>query len=220
MGFFLCFPIASHYPQYRLLVFPLKWVFWEVPTHAEWSFQYLEEHSNAAKAKDESQNLDTETTNVAEPMHSDSEIDDSAFLSNGDSIHREPGQSKDVFSFYCTHSLTFGRFIVSTSGIRFESSLSRHTPLPSNSDFSYPFTHILEMRKRNQRGIGALSKLTPSLDKLEIRLRDPEQDDYVMGQPRKVETVLLENLTERDKAFNTIIGFSGLKWQNLQGGWE
>lgn len=39
--FFVCFPIASRYPRYRYLVSPLKWTFWEVPTDAEWSFQYL-----------------------------------------------------------------------------------------------------------------------------------------------------------------------------------
>lgn len=40
--FFVCFPIASLYPRYRYLVSPIKWVFWDIPTQAEWSFQYLQ----------------------------------------------------------------------------------------------------------------------------------------------------------------------------------
>lgn len=30
--FFGLFPIASRYPQYRLLASPMKWLFWKVPT--------------------------------------------------------------------------------------------------------------------------------------------------------------------------------------------
>lgn len=31
--FFGLFPIASRYPQYRLLASPMKWLFWKIPTH-------------------------------------------------------------------------------------------------------------------------------------------------------------------------------------------
>ncbi|KAI9812945.1 MAG: hypothetical protein M1826_002728 [Phylliscum demangeonii] len=40
-GFFGLWPIASRFPRYRYLVSPIKWMFWDIPTHAEWSFQYL-----------------------------------------------------------------------------------------------------------------------------------------------------------------------------------
>lgn len=39
--FFAWFPISSRYPKYRLVVSPVRWLFWNIPTHAEWSFQEL-----------------------------------------------------------------------------------------------------------------------------------------------------------------------------------
>ena len=38
-AFFICWPISSRYPKYRYLVSPFKWVLWDIPTHAEFSFQ-------------------------------------------------------------------------------------------------------------------------------------------------------------------------------------
>jgi len=50
MTFFVCWPISSVYPRYRLLVSPFKLALWEVPNHAEWCFQYLQERAGVAKA--------------------------------------------------------------------------------------------------------------------------------------------------------------------------
>jgi len=33
--FFVCFPIASRYPKYRLVVSPLRWIFWGIPDSGE-----------------------------------------------------------------------------------------------------------------------------------------------------------------------------------------
>ena len=45
-AFFFCWPIASRYPQYRFLVSPLRWVFWDVPTHGKPKvFSFLQEAS-------------------------------------------------------------------------------------------------------------------------------------------------------------------------------
>ncbi|KAF2220621.1 hypothetical protein BDZ85DRAFT_203882, partial [Elsinoe ampelina] len=41
LAFFLSRPIASRHPQYRHVVNALMWIFWEIPTDAEWSFSYL-----------------------------------------------------------------------------------------------------------------------------------------------------------------------------------
>ncbi|KAL8636427.1 MAG: hypothetical protein Q9228_006177, partial [Teloschistes exilis] len=40
--FFGLFPIATRYPQYRLLASPMKWLFWRVPTDAEWAIARLQ----------------------------------------------------------------------------------------------------------------------------------------------------------------------------------
>ncbi|KAI5780818.1 hypothetical protein EDC01DRAFT_753066 [Geopyxis carbonaria] len=50
LTFFGCFPVSSRYPQYRLLVNPLKWALWNIPTNAEWAFAELR---LAAQAKRE-----------------------------------------------------------------------------------------------------------------------------------------------------------------------
>jgi hypothetical protein len=47
--FSVCLPISSLYLQYRLLVSIFKWTFWDVPTHAEWCFQYLQERAVVAR---------------------------------------------------------------------------------------------------------------------------------------------------------------------------
>lgn len=41
-AFFGLFPIASRYPDYRLLASPVRWLFWKIPTHAEWAVQSLQ----------------------------------------------------------------------------------------------------------------------------------------------------------------------------------
>ncbi|KAI9731937.1 MAG: hypothetical protein M1834_004388 [Cirrosporium novae-zelandiae] len=61
MWFFMCRPVASLYPKYRYLVSPVKWVLWNIPTNAEWSFQYLRR-----KAGD---TLSTEAKNEAHEKH-------------------------------------------------------------------------------------------------------------------------------------------------------
>jgi hypothetical protein len=40
--FFVCFPIASRYPKYRLVVSPLRWTFWGIPDNGEFlSFFFI-----------------------------------------------------------------------------------------------------------------------------------------------------------------------------------
>ena len=33
--FFGCFPIATNFPEYRLLVSPMKRILWKIPTHGK-----------------------------------------------------------------------------------------------------------------------------------------------------------------------------------------
>jgi hypothetical protein len=33
--FFALFPIASRFPDYRLIASPVKWIFWKIPTHGK-----------------------------------------------------------------------------------------------------------------------------------------------------------------------------------------
>ncbi|KFZ17840.1 hypothetical protein V501_01530 [Pseudogymnoascus sp. VKM F-4519 (FW-2642)] len=40
--FFALFPISSRFQDYRLLASPFVWIFWKIPTHAEWSIKSLQ----------------------------------------------------------------------------------------------------------------------------------------------------------------------------------
>ncbi|KAH7378192.1 hypothetical protein DE146DRAFT_701511 [Phaeosphaeria sp. MPI-PUGE-AT-0046c] len=40
--FFALFPLATNFPDYRLLVSPTKRLLWNIPTHAEWAIQYIQ----------------------------------------------------------------------------------------------------------------------------------------------------------------------------------
>ncbi|KAL5120432.1 hypothetical protein ACEQ8H_001722 [Pleosporales sp. CAS-2024a] len=40
--FFALFPIATNFPEYRLLVSPTKRLLWNIPTHAEWAIKYIQ----------------------------------------------------------------------------------------------------------------------------------------------------------------------------------
>ena len=40
--FFAIFPLSVKYPEYRLLLSPTKRILWNIPTHAEWSVQYVQ----------------------------------------------------------------------------------------------------------------------------------------------------------------------------------
>jgi hypothetical protein len=64
-----------------------------------------------------------------------------------------------------------------------------------------------------------LAKVMTGLDKLELLFRGEgrEGDMHDMRVKENTETVVLENMRGRDKAFNAIIGFSGMRWQSLQG---
>jgi hypothetical protein len=44
-GFFFTYPIATRLPQYRLVVSVFRWVFWEIPTHAELAILRLQERA-------------------------------------------------------------------------------------------------------------------------------------------------------------------------------
>ncbi|KAF2157389.1 hypothetical protein K461DRAFT_215317, partial [Myriangium duriaei CBS 260.36] len=50
LSFFLGRPIASRHPQYRHVVNALKWIFWDIPTDAEWSMMYLRQKAQETRA--------------------------------------------------------------------------------------------------------------------------------------------------------------------------
>ena len=210
MVFFICWPISSLYPRYRLLVSPLKWVLWDVPTHAEWCFQYLQERSAIAREAILSGTSDDAYIRTgAEPDHD----------SDSDSFHSalsfQLDEEKDILSFGCTYLHVPGRFVISTTSIRFVSSIF----LPYES-FHEPYSSLIEMSKQHTRSsiLSPVAKVTTGMDKLELWFRGEggSAGMHGMGEKGHARSVLLENMRGRDKAFNAVIGFSALKWQHLQ----
>jgi len=209
LNFFICWPISSLYPKYRLLVSIWKWTLWDVPTHAEWCFQYLQER--AAHAKEVIIPHGTEESLRQETSYDDNESasDESFYSARSKS---EDIEGTDVLSFRCTYLRTPGKFIISTVGIRFIP-LSRLLP---DHSFNKSFSALLEMSKRQTHKsiLSPLANATTGMDKLELRFRPEHAGPDMTGA--QAEAVLLENMRGRDKAFNAIIGFSGVRWQHLQ----
>ncbi|KAI9846357.1 MAG: hypothetical protein M1837_004210 [Sclerophora amabilis] len=106
-------------------------------------------------------------------------------------------EERDVMSFRGEWNRLPGRLIIYSDGIRFVRSF------PTKHEFwRRSFLELAEMRKRSG---SSLSKALSLDQHLEI--------DFTDGV-----TARIGAMRDRDEAFNTIIGFSGLQWQNLQAG--
>ncbi|MCJ1285422.1 hypothetical protein MMC26_004762 [Xylographa opegraphella] len=216
-AFFVTFPIASHYPKYRLLVSPFKWVFWDVPTNAEWSFAYLRRQAQVVREKLIARQVETDfldedahpplaaysghlTTTTAD---SDSDSD----TSPSPPFHTPPSTSSPpslppILSFPASHASHPGHLILSPSALTFRPT---HPTIHAAAAFTIPYASLAEMRKRAASASRLAALVTPH-ERLE--LRGGEGGVYVLRMGRE----------ERDEAFNAVVGVSGLRWQSLQGG--
>jgi hypothetical protein len=217
--FFVFWPISSLYPRYRLLVSPLKLALWDVPNHPEWCFQYLQQRAAVVRqalvlhdSDDNYVRTGQEEEVLSNSLDADSDTD--FFYSARKTDAEEPC---DILSFGCTYFHVPGRFIISTHGLRFETTLGKYLP---HENFNKAYTDLVEMSKRQTRSsiLTPLAKVTTGMDKLELRFRGREGGAgmHGMGEQEEAESVLLENMRGRDKAFNAIIAFSGVRWQHLQ----
>ena len=217
--FFLSWPISSHHPKYRYLASPFKWILWDIPTHAEWSFQYLRRQAQATREKIIGQKVekkyaselairfpsaatapsstpDIMVDGVASAALSSDEDEDWHSVRSVSSILSEA----DVMAFRVQWQGHRGRLIIYSSGVRFVQSL------PKKELWDLPFIEITEMRKSH--GSRAPKAKIPKLlavDQLTLKAMDGN-------------VFFLESVHDRDEAFNCIIGFSNLQWQSLQGG--
>ncbi|KAE8441809.1 hypothetical protein EG329_004262 [Mollisiaceae sp. DMI_Dod_QoI] len=219
LTFFVCWPIASLHPRYRLIVSPLKWVFWDVPNHPESCFQYLQERATVVKQAIQRHELEDirVRTGQDEPSGTETLMAGSDANSFHSATRTLSDNQLDILSFGCTYFHVPGRLIISTHGLRFASALGRALP---HESFYKPYSALIEMCKRQTRSsiLSPLAKVTTGMDKLELRFRGSEGGTgmHGMGEQEGAEIVLLENMRERDKAFNAIVAFSGLRWQHLQ----
>ena len=104
-------------------------------------------------------------------------------------------EASDIRSFRCQSHHVRGRLIIFSKGIRFVRSL------PKKELWRLDYLDLAEMRKVEGSTMSKLATLSP--DQLEIKSIDGSKFH-------------LEAMKERDSAFNSIVGFSGLQWQSLQ----
>lgn len=146
--FFLSRPIASIHPKYRHTVSPVKWIFWGIPTHAEWSFEYLSNQSELVRERLAGQRLEQQLAGGAEkngPLHDtvDSAIHEFACLFHG---HR-------------------GDLVISLDAFYFRRRSSQKIL------WRYPYTDLAEMWKIEQSLMKSTMKVQRPLA-LRLLLRD------------------------------------------------
>ncbi|ATZ48696.1 hypothetical protein BCIN_03g08810 [Botrytis cinerea B05.10] len=220
--FFGCWPISSLYPRYRLLVSPLKWAFWDIPTYPEWSLQYLQERGSSTLRKINLDASKDSTSRFESPQVMAELVDDNLHSPKAEKIHLQGlgldnvhEECKDILSFRCILHHVPGHLILSTKTIRFEALFSNILPC---KPFNKPYSELIEMSKRQTEELllAPLAKMTIGKDKLELKFRGEAGGDMHSARQNGHVVVLLENVRGRDKAFNSIAGFSGVRWQCLQ----
>lgn len=203
--FFVCWPISSLYPRYRLLVSPFRWGFWDIPNHAERSFRYLQERAAVVLQAIDEHDYE-EDRNSVDPLETAHP-------------HLSDISERDILAFACTYHKRPGQLVLSRTSLRFRPSAITKHAFFSPSSFEHPYTSLIEMTKhQNSSILSPLDNLTMGSDQLELTFRSacPGNEILRMDPENGVDTVILENVRDRNKAFNALIGFSGLRWQHMQ----
>lgn len=217
-AFFLCWPVSSHYPNYRYLVSPFKWVLWGIPTNSEFAFLYLRRQAQINREqliqKKVEESHFRELANPAVEEYSGCMITVPKIKVEGSASEDEDNdddddegwysacsttsvlEASDIRSFRCQSHKVIGRLVIYSKGVRFVRSR-----LPKKELWRRDYLDLAELRKVEGSTVSKLASLSP--DQLEIKCIDGIK-------------LHLEGMKERDEAFNTIIAYSGLQWQSLQ----
>ncbi|KAG9966189.1 hypothetical protein KCU61_g959, partial [Aureobasidium melanogenum] len=208
--------VAHFHPEYRHVVNAFNYIFWGIPNDADWSMKYLREKAQETRAgliekrvqeewdKDLSQqrgglaagSLDiptvTKTKWPGDDSSSDSEDDDAASFHTTDSSTSILG-GLDILSFRCSMHGIPGRLIIFSDGLRYQ----RTSPVASarKEVWRRLWPELVEMEKIDIKTAGLVKT-----NGIRLAFADGVE-------------VKLEHVRQRDKAFNCIIGFSGLQFQ-------
>ncbi|KAK6352514.1 hypothetical protein TWF730_009338 [Orbilia blumenaviensis] len=227
LWFFVSAPIASRYPRYRLVVSPFKWVFWGIPTHAD--IAYSEFRADAANAitdpdmkkksarrnakRKRAQDFETPVMVIDDDQDDGAEGDegyttspdiddeddyDPEELISPHDIERDPESLNGKHYFgviYCGFKCIYrghpGRLYLADYGLVFETEVNKKVMLEIR------WRDVKRIEKDESLSMGKIGKV------------------HALGLVKACgERVKFEAMLKRDVAFNRIIGFSGLQWQN------
>ena len=212
--FFFCWPIASRYPQYRLLVSGSRWILWGVPTNSERGFDYLrqqcEKVRKSAGATKTKQMQNEERTRLPidhlegfrrRDVYTDGLLNKE--LVPVDSPFDFP-QDAQLLSFRCRFDGTRGRLALTPEGLHFTRSV-KHKQL-----WTLDYQDIDELRKYHK--IDELESTASS----KSGSKRKDNSTILELQSRDDKLYKLEFKSARDEAFNYIIGFSRVQFKSLQ----
>ncbi|KAL9130871.1 MAG: hypothetical protein Q9175_006917 [Cornicularia normoerica] len=186
--FFGLFPIGSRYPDYRLLASPAKWLFWNIPNHAEWAIARLQIEGARQKTSgiDQEKSMDMETKALPGTGNGISTADHQEANKHSAAQDRSPNatnSSKPAVYLTDTNSK-----VPVHVGICFE------TAVGSRDQWEMSYDNMKRVEKINR-----LVKIGSGRDILFINKHD---------QP-----FTTANVTSRDEVFTQIIGYSSVSWQ-------
>lgn len=243
--FFASRPIASRYPRYRHLVSIARCVFWDIPTHAELAFRELRDKAMQTRLetteerqrdKQTAQAFDAPSNNhphdkpipslvieseepeadgdIHRRHHSESESSSSpgeALQDDGEEDQSLIGSKENILAFRGRCQSRTGRLSVTTTHLRFISDIPRAEGFIVKDHeviLDRPYSDLLEMRK-------AKTTASSKRSKMRQKLVPTPQLALVLTWTDGCET-RIEEMRKMDECFNTIIGFSGLRWQVCQ----
>ena len=198
-SFFLCWPISSRYPKYRYLVDPFKWIYWDIPTHAEMSLWDLRKRAvlhqlevdAKVKHQEDRNRQSNDHGNIDSIEHHDFEED-----------HHQTRSAPDleVFKFKVYSDGMSGRILIDRRGITF-------TRLRRSSWF-IPHVKLVEMRKESAPKSTKVKSLAQAGYRVFLFYTDDEG--------KICEQHIDADQGVRDEIFCIILGWSGIHWKALR----
>lgn len=153
-GFFVSRPIASKHTQYRRCVNAVGWIFWDIPTDAEWSLAYLEDKAQVMRQNFTEQHV--KSAHISGHMPAAGHIDASEQLENSDEdtvswhstrSHDTGLDDADFMCFKCSTDGMSGQIVLYNKGLRFVRATTRRK---SNAEaWRYEWSSVVEIRKTN-----------------------------------------------------------------------
>ncbi|KAL8835685.1 MAG: hypothetical protein Q9170_003224 [Blastenia crenularia] len=174
------------------------------PWQAEWSFQYLRKNAQATREQlvrqkvdrvDQEQKSYRSRVQVVPGIIGDENSSDEDNIWQSASSTAGILDESDIIAYRACSRGVFGRLILYSGGVRFVRSAKRR------EIWRRSFLELAEMRKKE----GSSASRIPGVSSQSLEL--------IFTDDCKI---VLEGIKDRDSAFNTIIGFSGLQWQSLQ----